>query len=118
MKGDGDGMRKGGGGLLLGSHDRSLGGDGLETGLDGLDWTLWVAGHALKEKEPDVFAENGVGGAASVARDVLLDVLSQHGLDVPLLELALQNQLVAAVDGTHSSQLGAQKRQQMLMLTM
>jgi len=48
-----------------------------------------VAGHALEEKEADVLVEDGVGGAAGVTEHVLLDVLSQHCLNVPLLELAL-----------------------------
>ena len=75
-----------------------------------------MAGHALEEKESDVLVEDGVGGPAGVAEHVLLDVLPEDSLDVPLLELALQDQLVGAVDGAHCAQLGLQESKQVLRL--
>ena len=110
--------RLGGRLLVLGSHGGPLSGDGLETRLDALDRALGVAGHALEEKESHVLVEDGVGGAAGVTEHVLLDVLSQDRLNVPLLELALQDQLVGAVDGAYCAQLGLQEGKQVLGLTM
>ena len=76
----------------------------LETGLDGLDTTRGVAGHALQEEQPRLLVQDCVRGSAShsvsthwsnhgfwgvpacVAGDILLDVPSQHILYVLLLE--------------------------------
>merc|ERR1719411_2402722 len=103
---------------LLGTHDCTLGGDGLETSLDALDRAFGVAGHALEEKQPVHLEKDGVGRPAGVAGDVFLDVFPENRFDVPLLKLALQNQLIAAVNRAHCAQLGAQEGQQMFGLTM
>ena len=50
--------------------------------------------------------------------DVLLDVAPEHVLNVLLLELALDDQLVVAVDGARRSQLGAEELEQVTGLTM
>ncbi len=47
-----------------------------------------------------------------------LDVSPEHVLDVLLLEPALDDELVVAVDGAHRAQLGEQEGQQMLRLPM
>ena len=77
-----------------------------------------MASHALKEKQPGVLVENRVGRSTCVTGDVFLDVLPQHGLNVSLLKLSLQDQLIATVDGTHGTQLCRQESQQVLGLTM
>ena len=104
--------------LLLGPVGGPLAGDGLETGLDGLDRAARVALHALEEEDPGLLVQHGVGRAAGVAGDVLLDVTPQHVLDVFLLEFALDDQLVVAVHGARRSQLGAEELEQVAGLTM
>ena len=52
-----------------------------------------------------------------MAGDVLLDVSPQHILDVFLLEPALNDQLIAAIDGSTGSQLSKQEEKQMLGLS-
>jgi hypothetical protein len=47
-------------GSLLGSDGRALSGDGLESGLDGLDGTPGVAGHALQEKQSSLLVQNRI----------------------------------------------------------
>ena len=64
---------------LLGPVGRPLPRDGLESGLDGLHRAPGVAGHALEEEQAGLLVENGVGGAARVARHVLLDVPVYEG---------------------------------------
>merc|ERR1719374_393101 len=81
--------------LLLGPDGRSLAGDGLEAGLDGLHRARGVARHALKEEEPGLLVEDGVGAAAGVAGYILLDVPSEDVLYVFLLESSLHDQLIA-----------------------
>ena len=104
--------------LLLRPVCRALSGDGLETGLDGLHRAPRVTGHALQEEQPALLVEDGVGGSAGVARHVLLDVPPEHVLNVLLLEAALDDQLVVAVEGAHGSQLGEEEGEEMLGLTM
>ena len=78
-----------------------------------------MAGHALEEEEPGLLVEDGVRGPAGVARHVLLDVPPQHILYVLLLEAALEDELVVAVDSRAGrTQLGSEEGQQMLGLTM
>lgn len=103
--------------LLFRPDGRSLARHSLETSLDGLDRAPRVASHALQEKESLLLVQDGVRRSASVAGDVLLDVPPQHVLDVLLLEPALHDELVVAVDGADRSQLGRQEGQQMLGLT-
>ena len=51
--------------LLFGSDGCALSGDGLETGLDGLDRTPGVAGHALEEEQTGLLVQNGVRRSGS-----------------------------------------------------
>ena len=104
--------------LLLGPVGGPLAGNGLESGLDGLHRAAGVAGHALEEEQPALLLQDGVGGAAGVAGDVLLDVAAEDVLDVLLLEAALDDQLVAAVERAHRAQLGEEEGEQVLRLTM
>ena len=64
---------------LLGPVGRPLPRDGLEPGLDGLHRAPRVARHALQEEQPRLLVQDGVGGTAGVARDVLLDVPVYEG---------------------------------------
>ena len=77
----------------------------LETSLDGLHRAGAVAGHALEEEEPGLLVEDGVGGPARVTRHVLLDVTSQHILNVFLLESSLDDQLIVTINSSTCSQL-------------
>ncbi len=76
-----------------------------------------MAGHALQEKEPGLLGEDRVGRPTGVTRHILLDVATQDVLDMLLLEATLDDQLIAAVDGTHSTQLGRQKGEKVLGLS-
>lgn len=96
----------------------TLAGDGLETGLNTSDRASRPARLALQEEQPGVLLEDGFGRAAGVARHVLLDVPPQHVLDLLRLEAALDDELGVAVDGTARAQLGEQKVQQVLRLSM
>merc|ERR1719264_1140929 len=100
----------------FGSKEPSLPSDGLETGLDGLDTARGVAGHALQEEQPRLLVQDRVRGSACVAGDVLLDVPSQYILYVLLLESPFHDKLVAAINGTTSSQLSKEESEQMLGL--
>ncbi len=45
---------------MFGPDGGALAGDGLETGLDGLDRTSGMAGHALQEEQTGLLVQNGV----------------------------------------------------------
>ena len=45
---------------MFGPDGGTLAGDGLETGLDGLDRTSGMAGHALQEEQTGLLVQNGV----------------------------------------------------------
>merc|ERR1719264_2407801 len=98
------------------SKKPSLPSDGLETGLDGLDTARGVTGHALQEEQPRLLVQDRVRGSACMAGDILLDVPSQHILYMLLLKSAFHDKLVAAINGTTSSQLSKEESEQMLGL--
>merc|ERR1711978_263508 len=104
---------------LRGPLRRPLPGDGLEASLDGLHGAFRLTRHALKEPHPCLLVEDGVWRAAGVACHKLLDVSPEDVLYVLLLEAALEDELVVAVDGrAGGTQLGSEEGQQMLGLTM
>ena len=59
----------------------------------------------LHESETVFFCEDGVGGLADLAGDVLDDVASQHGLDLGGLEATLDNQPLATIHRAGGTQL-------------
>ena len=63
----------------------------------------------MQEEETGVFLKDGVRGTTGVARDVFLDVATQHVLDLLLLETSLDDELIVAVDGSLGTQLSKQE---------
>jgi hypothetical protein len=62
--------------------------------------------------------QDGVGGAAGVAGDILLDVSTQHNFYLLLLETTLDDQLAVAVHRAACTQLSKQEVEQVLRLPM
>ena len=77
----------------------------LKSCFDGLNRAGAVTRHALEEEQPGLLIEDGVGGPARVTRHVLLDVTSQHILNVFLLESSLNDQLIVTINSSTCSQL-------------
>ena len=77
----------------------------LKSCFDGLNRAGAVTRHALEEEQPGLLIEDGVGGPARVTRHVLLDVTSQHILNVFLLESSLDDQLIVTINSSTCSQL-------------
>ena len=77
----------------------------LKSCFDGLNRAGAVTRHALEEEQPGLLVEDGVGGPARVTRHVLLDVTSQHILNVFLLESSLDDQLIVTINSSTCSQL-------------
>ena len=77
----------------------------LKSCFDGLNRAGAVTRHALEEEQPGLLVEDGVGGPARVTRHVLLDVTSQHILNVFLLESSLNDQLIVTINSSTCSQL-------------
>ena len=77
----------------------------LKSCFDGLNRAGAVTRHALEEEQPGLLVEDGVGGPARVTRHVLLDVTSQHILNVLLLESSLNDQLIVTINSSTCSQL-------------
>ena len=77
----------------------------LKSCFDGLNRAGAVTRHALEEEQPGLLVEDGVGGPARVTRHVLLDVTSQHILNVLLLESSLDDQLIVTINSSTCSQL-------------
>ena len=77
----------------------------LKSCFDGLNRAGAVTRHALEEEQPGLLIEDGVGGPARVTRHVLLDVTSQHILNVLLLESSLNDQLIVTINSSTCSQL-------------
>ena len=77
----------------------------LKSCFDGLNRAGAVTRHALEEEQPGLLIEDGVGGPARVTRHVLLDVTSQHILNVLLLESSLDDQLIVTINSSTCSQL-------------
>jgi hypothetical protein len=59
----------------------------------------------LQEENSGVLLQDGVGGTAGVAGDILLDVASQHNFNLLLLEATLDDQLAVAVHRATRTQL-------------
>jgi hypothetical protein len=104
--------------LLLCPLCRPLARDGLETGPDGLHRASRVTRHALQKEQSRLLVEDGVGGAAGVAGHVLLDVPPEYVLHVLLLEAALDDQLVVAVNRANRAQLGGEEGEEVFRLAM
>jgi len=77
-----------------------------------------VAGHTLQEEQPCFLVQDGVRTATGVTSHILLDIPSEHILNMLLLEPSLHDQLAATVNGTTGTQLSEKESQQVLGLTM
>jgi hypothetical protein len=71
----------------------------------------------LEEEEASVFLKNGIRRATSFTHDIILDVTSQHGLYLFLLESTFDDQLTVTINRTVGTKFSKQIIQKMLRLS-
>jgi len=103
-------------GLGSSSSSCSLTDHGRESGLDGRDRTSRATSVTLEEEETGILRELGIGRFTRMTCHILLDVLAENVFDVLLLETALEDEAIVAVNGSRRSEFSEKKLENMFRL--